>query len=272
MTPPETALVNFSAVVITGGSSGIGKSFIELIGKHCPEIEICNLSRREPVIKIDGLRLRHIPCDLGDAAQLAAALARIDAFLSEKAPRGRVLLINNSGFGLYGSFPEPSLSENLAMLDLNIRALVHLTGALLPRLKERGGAVMNISSVAAFQATPYMGAYAATKAFVLNYSLALNEELRGSGVSVLAVCPGPTSTQFFERAGLKEGSVPDAMGQTSEQVVRASLAALAAGKAFVVSGWKNKLMTLAASLPPRALVARLAAVVLRRFRMRQVRR
>ena len=105
------------------------------------------------------------------------------------------------------------------------------------------------SQSAAFQPTPYLAAYGATKAFVLNWSLALNEELRGTGVRTLALCPGPTSTDFFQRAGLKEGAVPTLFGETSEQVVRVTLKALGRGKSMVVSGWKNKLMTASVSQP-----------------------
>src|SRR5208282_1024485 len=173
-------------------------------------------------------------------AQIHLALAQVEDFLTRRAPTGKILLVNNSGFGAYGRFPEPSVDHQLEMLDVNIRAVVQLTGSLLPALKARGGAVVTIASTAAFQPTAYLSAYGASKAFVLHWSLALNEELRGTGVRTLAVCPGPTSTDFFRRAGLSEKSVPDAFGETSEQVVLASLRAIAAGKAMVVSGWRNK--------------------------------
>src|SRR5450432_4105822 len=125
---PETALKNFSAVVITGGSSGIGKSFIELFGKLCPELFFCNLSRRTPDIHSSKLKLRHIACDLSDPAQVASGVAGIRDFLSVTAPKGRVLLINNSGFGTYGRFPGSGTAEQLEMVDVNVRAVVQLTG------------------------------------------------------------------------------------------------------------------------------------------------
>src|SRR5580658_4943636 len=241
MPTPEAALKNFSAVVITGGSSGIGKSFIELLAKLRPDLAFCNLSRRKPDINIPQLNLRHIACDLTDKSQVERALAEVRDFLEKGAPAGRILLINNSGFGVYGKFPEPGLVQQLEMVDLNVRAVLHMTGSLLPVLKARGGVIMTVASTAAFQPTPFLGAYGATKAFVLHWSLALNDELRGSGVRALAVCPGPTSTDFFQRAGLKKDAVPDMFGETSEKVVMASLRAMASGKAMVVSGWKNKL-------------------------------
>jgi short-subunit dehydrogenase len=272
MPTPVAALKNFTAVIVTGGSSGIGKSFIELIGKLRPEVAFCNLSRRQPVIALPQLNLRHIPCDLADPKQIDRALAEIGRFLEEQAPAGKILLINNSGFGVYGSFPEPGIAQQVEMVDVNVRAVLQLTAGLLPALKSRGGVVMTVASTAAFQPTAYLGAYGATKAFVLHWSLALNEELRGTGVRTLAVCPGPTSTEFFRRAGLAENSVPDSLGETSEEVVRASLRAMAAGKAMVVSGWRNKLMVAVATKFPKPLVARVTALILARYRLKRVKK
>ena len=232
----------------------------------------CNLSRRQPEIKIFGEKLNHFPCDLSRADEVVRGAGEVEAFLRRTVPVGRVLLINNSGFGSYGRFPEPNLAHQLEMLDVNVRALVQLTGLLLPLLRERGGAVINVASTAAFQPTPFMAAYGASKTFVLHWSLALNEELRGSGVRTLAVCPGPTATEFFRRAGLQPGSVADAMSMSCDEVVMKSLRALAAGRSQVVTGWKNKLSAFAGSLPPKPLAARVAALVLARFRLKQVKR
>jgi uncharacterized protein len=270
MPTPDAALRNITAVIVTGGSSGIGKSFIELIGKLRPDIAFCNLSRREPVIISKQLNLSHIACDLSESTQVERALVRIGEFLGTKAPTGGILLINNSGFGLYGRFPEPGVGQQLEMVDVNVRAVLQLTGGLLPAIKSRGGVIVTVASTAAFQPTAHLGAYGATKAFVLHWSLALNEELRGTGVRTLAVCPGPTSTDFFRRAGLSENLVAAPWGETSEQVVMASLRAIAAGKAMVVSGWRNKLMAAFASKFPKPLMARLAAPVIARYRVRQV--
>jgi len=193
----------------------------------------------------------------------------VEVFLNREMPKGRVLLINNSGFGSYGCFPEPNLKHQLEMLDVNVRGLVQLTGLLLPTLRARGGVVMNIASTAAFQPTPYMATYGATKAFVLNWSAALNQELRGSGVRVMAVCPGPTATEFFRRAGLKQGSVADALSMTCEEVVLAALRALAARRVVVVTGWKNKLSAAAGAIAPKAAAAWVAEKAIGRYRMRR---
>lgn len=271
MPSPSDIMHSFSAVIVTGGSSGIGKSFIERGAKLNPALQFCNLSRSTPAINISGLKLNHFACDLSRATEIERVIPALDQFLADKVPTGRILLINNSGFGAYGHFPEPGLGHQLEMLDVNIRSLVQLTGLLLPLLRTRGGAIINLASTAAFQPTPFLAAYGASKAFVLHWSLALNEELRGSGVHVLAVCPGPTSTEFFRRAGLTQGSVADSLSMSCESVVAASLRALAHGRSQVVTGWKNKLSAFVASKVSKPLAARVAASVLARYRLRQVR-
>jgi short-subunit dehydrogenase len=221
-------------------------------------------------MEVAELNLCHIPCDLSKPRQLEAALAGVGDFLKTGAPRGRVLLINNSGFGLYGSFPAPGVDQQAEMVDLNVRAMVHLTGALLPAIRERGGVIMNIASTSAFQPTPFIAVYGATKAFVLHWSLALNEELRGTGVRSMAVCPGPTSTEFFARAGLEKRSVAGRFGQTSDEVALEALRAMAAGRSLVVTGWRNKLAAALAAPMPKRFVARVAGKVIARYRMSRI--
>ena len=266
MASVEKMLQDFSAVVVTGGSSGIGKSFIEHIGTMHPGVRICNLSRRTPERSLSQLNLRHIACDLADRAAVEAGIAEVLAFLNDECPAGRILLVNNSGFGAYGRFPEAPRENLEAMVAVNITAVVALTAGLLPLLKVRGGAIVTIASTAAFQPTAYLATYGATKAFVLHWSLALNEELRGTGIRALAVCPGPTATSFFERAGLGAGPPPGGTAQSSDQVVRQSLAALAAGRALVVTGWRNRVISAVSSSLPKPLAAWIAARVLARFR------
>ena len=211
------------------------------------------------------LRLHHIPCDLGRRDELEQAAAGVLAFLADRP--GKVLLINNSGFGAYGVFPEPTLEHTLDMLEVNVKAVVHLTGLLLPAIQARGGAIVNVASTAAFQATPYLATYGATKAFLLHWSLGLREELRPHGVNVLALCPGPTATEFFTRAGFDQPVVSDRLGQTADQVVTTTLRALGRGKGLVVSGGLNKCFATATSLLPKSMAARLSGFVLRRVRM-----
>lgn len=265
-------LRNFSAVIVTGGSSGIGKSFIELMARMVPGLPICNLSRRSPDITGDKLNLRHVPCDLKAFSEIERVLPELEDFLNSAPSRGPILLLNNSGFGAYGEFPEPSLEHQLEMIEVNVKAVMHLTARLLPRLKEQGGVIASVASIAAFQPTPYLAAYGASKAFVLHWSLALNEELRGTKVRAIAICPGPTSTQFFLRAGLQQGSVPNSLSQTTEAVVLESLHAMAKGKAQIVNGWKNRISCFFSARVPKPLAARIGRVILARYRLNAVKR
>ncbi len=267
MPSQSEALATYSAVVVTGGSSGIGKTFIERVHRLNPGMCFGNLSRRRPEINLPQLNLRHFACDLADAAAISATVAAVLNWLQREVPTGKILLINNSGFGGYGRVGELAAGHQLEMIDVNVRAVVDVTTALLPALRERGGTVVTIASTAAFQPTPFLSTYGATKAFVLHWTLGLHEDLRGSGVTALAVCPGPTSTDFFRRAGLKQGSVSDSLGQTSEQVVDEALTALASGRMLVVTGWKNKLLTAVTGRLPKAFAARIGARVLARYRM-----
>jgi hypothetical protein len=212
--------------------------------------------------------LRHVPCDLSDSAELERGLAEAVAFLRSEAPPGKVLLINNSGYGVYGRFSE-SPGDQVGMLDVNARAPLVLTAGLLPEIRARGGVIVNVASVAAFLPTPHLATYSATKSFLLHWSLCLDNELRGSGVRTLALCPGPTSTDFFKRAGLKEGAVPDAFGQTIDEVVRAALRAIERGRPLVVSGWKNRLLAAFVGFVPKPLMTTLSGYFLVTFRKKR---
>jgi short-subunit dehydrogenase len=149
------------------------------------------------------------------------------------------LLINNAGFGEYGSFAEQDGQRLLEMMQLNILALVDLTHRFLPGMQQRhAGSIINLSSVAAFQPMPYFSVYAASKAFVLSFSEALWAENRKYGVRILAVCPGPTETQFFQEAGFPL-SLTDMAAQnytSPEEVVREALTGLERGQSTIVPG------------------------------------
>lgn len=172
-----------------------------------------------------------------------------------------MLLINNSGFGSFGAFAELPLERELAMIDLNVRGLVQLTGLMLPTLLARGGAVMNIASTVAYVPAPYAATYGATKAFVLHWTLALNEELRGSAVRAIAVCPGTTATGFFAAAGARGNVLASRLTLSPDTVAQAALRALASGRGHVVPGFWNKVYTLVAARLPKAFAARAAARV-----------
>lgn len=261
--PLQHMASDFATVVVTGGSSGIGNAFIRQLQSLNESLLFCNLSRSEPRFDISGLRLRHYPCDLAGPESRKGAF---DA-LANDLPPGRILLVNNSGFGSYGVFPEPGLARQLEMIDVNVRAPVELTGRLLPLLRERGGAVVNVASTAAFQPTPFMATYGAGKAFLLHWSLALDRDLAPAGIPVLAVCPGPTATEFFRSAGFEERVVSPAFSQTPEAVVSASLKALARRRKLCVTGWKNRIAAALAARLPKTWAAAISGAVVRRLRV-----
>ena len=260
----------FAVVIVTGGSSGIGCSFIKAIQKIAPGARLCNLSRSKPELFL-GENGQHLSADLSKAEELAATASELREIIAG-APAGEVLLINNSGFGDYGPAQGSDVANQLNMIDLNIRAVVDLTLKLMPALQERGGVVMNIASTAAFQPTPYLATYGATKSFVLNWSLALNEDLRGTKVRAMAVCPGPTRSNFFKRAGfetppMEAGGFNKFLDMTSDEVVEIALTGLAKGRALVVTGWLNKCIAFFGSKVPRVWGSRVSAKVLRKMRL-----
>lgn len=263
----KTVFDPFSTVVITGASSGIGKACVQGIYTLNPRMAFCNLSRREPRFDQAGIRLVHFPCDLSQSKALAATTTALLDHCRQQTTSGGILLINNAGLGAYGHFPEPNLTQQTRMIDVNIRACVSLTGLLLPLLKERGGAIVNIASIAAFQPTPYLSVYGATKAFLLHWSLALGEELRPNRIRTLALCPGPTKTRFFAVAGFSEPPLESSGGETPEAVFQALSRALAKNKPLAVSGWRNRMLTALTGCLPKSLVARIAAMILRGLRL-----
>lgn len=254
-----------TAVVITGGSSGIGAALIAQLLRYSPETRVCNLSRTIPAnFTEDSHERRHIPCDLTVGRELAAAAGQVRSWLATEVPAGGLLLINNSGFGSYGPFEEQHPEDQLRMIDLNVRAVVDLTQQLLPLLKSRGGGVMNIASTASFQPTPIMATYGATKAFVQSWTLALADEWRGTNLHALCVCPGPTTSNFFKAAGFKGGSLPGKM--SAEAVAAQSWRAWEKRQTLLVNGLPNRLLTASGSWLPRTWLTRLAGIVLRKVR------
>ncbi len=178
---------------------------------------------------------------------------------------GRMLLVNNSGFGSYGAFPDPGVGRNLEMIDLNVRAIVHLTGLLWPELQARGGVIVNVASLAGYQPTPLMSTYAATKAFVLNWSVALDAEARPHGLRCLAVCPGPVSTNFSRAAGFATST--GLGGQTAEACADEILDAMEGEAIERVTGLRNRLLSVISARLPKAWAAAVGLRMIRRLRL-----
>ncbi|NBN94864.1 MAG: SDR family NAD(P)-dependent oxidoreductase, partial [Verrucomicrobia bacterium] len=161
---------SFSVVIISGASSGIGRAILSRIGNSETKAAVFNLSRTIPEGVPNSLNFTHLACDLSQPADIAAVVAELRKLMPSE---GRMLLINNSGFGAYGEFPAPGVDHTLKMIDVNVRAPVELTGRLWDEMKRRGGMVATVASLAGFQPTPLMTTYAATKSFMLDWSVAL---------------------------------------------------------------------------------------------------
>jgi short-subunit dehydrogenase len=198
-----------------------------------------------------GVRAEAIAADLGEAAgreRLAAQIEELGLTVE--------VLVNNAGFG--GSGDRPRL---VAMVELNCVALLDLQKRYLPAMVERGrGAVINIASTAAFQPLPGTATYAATKAFVLSLSEATHEELKGTGVTLTAVCPGPVKTEFMEVAGLDaaEDQVPGVFWMSAQDLAEAAVEAAERGKRAVVPGLLNRAGALSGQHVPRMLMLPIA--------------
>ncbi|MGB0743462.1 MAG: SDR family NAD(P)-dependent oxidoreductase [Opitutales bacterium] len=257
----KPALSRYAALVVTGGSSGIGAEMIQRFHQAAPDTRIFNLSRSQPDAGPAQNQLEHIPCDLTDSDSLTTAektlLARLAA-LSD----GPLLVINNSGIGHFGLFQEIEREKHLKVIDLNIRGTVDITLRLLPELLKRGGDIMTIASTSAYQPTPKLSTYGATKSFLMHWSLALSEDLRGTGVRTLVVCPGPTRTAFLDAAGIDQQAKAPMGFQTTGQVAWASYHALAKGRPLVVPGIANRLLATVSALGPKRLSARVAAHIM----------
>jgi hypothetical protein len=172
------------------------------------------------------------------------------------------LLINNAGFGKVGCFVEIPFDVQADMLRLNVNTLMELARLYLPAMRQRQrGGIISVASNAAFQPVPYMAVYAASKTFVLSFSEALAEEVAADGVTVMALCPGATATNFWTVAGAWE-QYRNHMPQPDE-VVAAALRTFERRRSSFVYGWLNKLVVFSIRLGPRRLVARIAAAVFR---------
>ena len=244
--------------LVTGASSGIGEAFVRRLAALGHDVVL--VARRED-------RLRALASELSgqgvDVEVLAADLTTEEGVVSVEqrltAPTKPVdLLVNNAGFGTSGVFAELALDRELEMIELNVVAVVRLTRAALDSMRGRGaGSIVNVASLASFQALPRNATYAATKAFVTSFTEALAEEMRGSGIRLQALCPGFTDTEFHATAAWSSGWLPGCVWQSPEQVVEASLGALESGRVVVVPGLLNKVAVRASWLLPRKVVSRL---------------
>jgi uncharacterized protein len=245
-----------STCVITGASSGIGMEFARQLAERGHGVFL--VARREERLRQlagdlerqHGVRAEVIAADLEDPAAVEALPQRV-----AERELGVEMLVNNAGFTTVGDV-HLNPDRQLGMVRVNIEALVALTSAWLPQMTERGrGAVINVASVAGFQPIPVQAVYAATKAFVLSFSEAVAAELKGTGVTMTALCPGPVATEFTEAGGFKKESPgPSFVWSSAEDVAKAGIEGAAKGKRVVIPGVGNRASAFFGQHGPRSVV------------------
>jgi uncharacterized protein len=242
-------------VVITGASAGIGAALAHEFAAKGHQLVL--VARREQALATlaDAIAAKSHP----RPTVLRMDVARVDAArdIGEALAKQGLepeIVVNNAGFGLLGDADKLDRAQQLAMIDLNVRALTDLSLAFIDTLERRKGGILNVASVAGFFAGPGMAVYHATKAYVISFSEALHYELAPRGVRVTVLCPGPVPTEFQARAGLTNEKWTPLLTRPAEQVARAGYRGLAEGRRLVIPGWASRLATALGRLAPRPLV------------------
>ena len=241
--------------LITGASAGIGAELARVFSAHGHELVLV-ARRRE---RLDALADEIAAAGRPRPTVLAVDLAKPDAAAQlgatlEVHGLEPAIVVNNAGFGLSGAAASLDRGEQLAMIDLNIRALTELSLAFVDSLARHRGGILNVASVAAFVPGPAMAVYYASKAYVLSFSEALHRELKPRGIRVTALCPGPVPTEFQARSGMRVDRSQQLLTLPADRVAQIGYDGLMRGKRVVVAGLANKIAVALLRLTPHALV------------------
>ena len=253
--------------IVTGASSGIGRDFADLLARDGYDLLL--VARRRELLETTARAIGDrygVACE-PFAADLAKRLEREHLAVRIRGVEDRVTaLVNNAGIGVHGYFRDTDIERELELIEVNIAALTHLTKLVLPSMLKRGeGRIVNVSSVAAFQPGPLMSVYYASKAYVQSFSEALAEEVAGTGVTVTAVCPGPTVTEFHSTAGIHpDAPAVGAPPMTSREVAELAYRGTQRGKRVVVTGFRNKIVVFANRILSRQRMTKLVRRVQQR--------
>jgi uncharacterized protein len=241
--------------VITGASAGIGSALAHEFAGNGHEVVL--IARREQALAA----LADAIAAKGHARPtvLRMDVARIDAArdIGEALARRGLepdIVVNNAGFGLLGAADTLDRAQQLAMIDLNVRALTDLSLAFIESLERRRGGILNVASIGSFLPGPGMAVYYATKAYVLSFSEALHHELAPRGVRVTALCPGPVPTEFQARAGISAEKLSPLFTRSAGRVAADGYRGLAEGRRVVVPGFANKVVTTLVRFVPRKIL------------------
>lgn len=244
-----------ATALVTGASAGLGAEF----ARHCAAggYDVVLLARSASrldelaadLVKTYGVEAHPLPADLADPAAPPTIFARLSGIPIE-------ILINNAGFGVRGPYAETDWARDSGLMQVNMVALAHLTKLFLPEMiRRRNGRILNVASTAAFVPGPFMALYYASKAFVLSFSEALANEVQGTGVTVTALCPGATRTEFAQVAGLADTALFHGATMGAAEVARIGYDAMMAGKSSVIAGARNRWMIRGTRLVPRSFTA-----------------
>lgn len=244
--------------LITGASRGIGLELTRIAAREKNNLVLVARDEKELLkvsdeLKQSGVSAEYIAIDL---AKRDSAL-KIYGFCEQKKLTISTL-INNAGFGDYGPFAQSDIKKQLAMIDVNIRSLTEMTHLFLPSmLKNKSGMIMNVGSVAGFLPGPNMSVYYATKNYVISFSRALSEELKGTGVSATCLCPGPTKTNFSSSAQVSRQHATATTKVTAREVAEFGWYAMNQGDVVAIHGSSNKIAVQLTKFVPRNLLVRL---------------
>jgi uncharacterized protein len=246
--------------LVTGASGGIGHELAQILARHGHDLVLVARSADKLAALAERLELDHgieVRAIAKDLARPEAAAEIHEALAAEGLAVD--ILVNNAGLGLLGKFAEIGIEGDVEMLRLNVEAPTMLTRLLLPSMLDRGsGRILNLASTAGFQPGPLMAVYYATKAYVLSFSEALANEVAGTGVTVTALCPGPTETGFSSRAGSEQSRLFKGPTMDARTVAGIGYAALMAGKPVVIPGLRNRILAFSVRLAPRRVVTQIA--------------
>jgi short-subunit dehydrogenase len=241
-------------ILITGASTGIGYELAKLCAHDKYSLVLVARNEEKLIQVADELKEKYNVSVTILAKDLSLPHAPEEIFHELKNKDISIdILVNNAGVGVYGNFSETDLHKEIKMIDLNISSLVKMTKLFLPQMEiKRHGKILNVASLAGFMPGPGMSVYYASKAFVLSFSEALNEELKGSGISVTALCPGPTKTEFEKNADFSFSHALHLMD--AKIVAQVGYKALMKGKAVVIPGFRNNIVPFLVRISPRSLV------------------
>ena len=246
-------------VIITGASSGIGKELALLFARH--NYSLLLVARDEQGLasvkkQAEELGAIMVHIHAVDLTKLTSAKQIMNKI--EQIALPVEVLVNNAGFGSYGKFAEQEIDKQLAMIDLNIRALTELTGIVLPKMINQGfGSILQVASLAGFQPGPLMAVYYATKSYVLSFGEALYQETKNTGVTVTTLCPGATITEFQKNAAMDKVRLFNGKIMTASEVALAGYQGLISKQRLVIPGWKNKFLVFILRFIPRAITLKI---------------